>query len=206
MPRTWAIKCTELPQWRYVGMKMMRFFLAACMLFLGANRALAQGASDPKILMGGSGSCQSFDETSLTQTFTNVQTGCVVDFTDLINGNGVTLDLLVVNVDTPFTGALSCALGPGSPLIGTPTLSSPTSCTFQDPPNQILSIDPGTTYSLSFVNPNAIGGGFPALIDITLAQTVIPAPEPSTILLLFVGMGLVLAGRKRLNVLRPGCV
>ncbi|MGB2679009.1 MAG: PEP-CTERM sorting domain-containing protein [Candidatus Acidiferrum sp.] len=190
-------------------MRTLRLFLPACLLLVGANIALAQGSTDPKIVMGGGGSCQSFDETSLTQTFTNVETGCVVDFTNQIKSGesevpNVILDLLVVNVDTPFTGALSCALGAGAPLLGTPTVSSPTSCTFQDPPQEILSIDPGTTYSLSFVNPNAIGGGFPAFIDITLAQTVIPTPEPATILLLGVGVAVLFAGRKRLKVAGTG--
>ncbi len=185
-------------------MRMLRFYILACLFLIGANAAFADGAGDPKILMGGSGSCQSFDETSLTQTFTGVMTGCMVDFTNDItsDGEGVTLDLLVVNVDTPFTGALSCALGANSPL-NTAFQSSATSCTFEDE-TEIYSIDPGTTYSLSFVNPTAVGGGFPSLIDITLAQTVIPAPEPTAILLLFVGLGVLLVGWKRLNVARPG--
>ena len=191
-------------------MKMMRLFLPACLLLIGANTAFAQGGPDPKILMGGGGSCQSFDETSLTQTFTNVKTGCVVDFTNNITSDSeepnVTLDLLVVNVDTAFSGALSCAINADSPLQGAPTVSSPTSCTFQDPPEEILSIDPGETYSLSFINPCAVGCGFPALIDITLAQTVIPAPEPATLLLLGVGLAVLLAGRKWLKLLGTGVV
>jgi len=147
--------------------------------------------------MGGSGSCQSFSEDSLTQSFGDVMTGCVVDFTNNItsDGEGVTLDFLVVNVDTPFSGAISCAVSPNSPL-NTASVSSPTSCTFQDV-TELYSIDPGTTYSLTF-DPN-----FGSTVDITLAQTIIPAPEPATILLLGVGMAVLLAGSKRLKEAGP---
>lgn len=184
---------------RCVAVRILRHLLPVCLLLLGANAAFADGSTpDPKVVMGGGGSCQSFSEDSLTQTFDNVMTGCVVDFTNNITSDdeGVTLEMLVVNVDTPFSGALSCAITADSPLQGTPTVSSPTSCTFLDP-TELESIYPGTMYSLTFVNPNAVGGGFPPLIDITLAQTVIPAPEPATILLLGIGVALLLAGSKK---------
>jgi hypothetical protein len=191
---------------RCIAVKILRLFLPVCLLLIGANAVFADGSTpDPKILMGGGGSCQSFSEDSLTQTFFGVKTGCVVDFTNNITSNdqGVTLDLLVVNVDTPFSGALSCDITADSPLQGTPTVSSPTSCTFQDPSGVILSIDPGEIYSLSFINPCTIGCGFPAFIDITLAQTVIPAPEPATILLLGVGLAVLFAGSKKFKDAGP---
>jgi hypothetical protein len=200
-------------------MKITRLLLPTFILLVAASSAFPD--SDPKIVMGGGGSCQSFVETSLTQTFDNVKTASnplcppgeagVVDFTNCIglevidatcsptSGDGRTLDIQVVNVDTPFTGALSCALGPGSPL-NTASLSSPTSCTFQDV-TLLESIGPGSTYSLSFLpcgeTPNC-SGNFPPLIDITLAPTVIPAPEPASVLLLGVGlMGLLVGSRSR---------
>ena len=186
-------------------MKITRLLLPACILLIAATGAFGD-SSDPKIVMGGGGSCQSFTETSLTQTFPppgvpGVDTGCQVDFKNEINDGTVTLDLLVVNVDTVFSGGLSCSLGTGSPL-NTAFLSSPTSCTFED---ETLgrSITPGSTYSLSFCAtsaevgcPNDSGVGFPPTIEITLAQTVIPAPEPASMLFLGVGLVGLLAGSK----------
>jgi len=177
-------------------MKIMRLVLPAFILLVAASTAFPN-SSDPKIIMGGGGSCQSFIETSLTQTFDHVETGCVVDFTNdiTVDEEPVTLNIQVVNVDTPFTGALSCAVGAGSPL-NTAILSSPTSCTFEQvQPDQIT---PGLTYSYTFANPCATCGGFPPFIDITLAPTVIPAPEPASVLLLGIGlMGLLVGSKSR---------
>jgi PEP-CTERM motif len=188
--------CLDSLLWRYVAMRMLRFYLPACLLLIGASTALADGAPDPKITLGGGGSCQSFSETSLTQTFTGVETGCAVDFTNNIPSDdvGVTLDILVVNVLTPFSNALSCALGDGAPL-NTATVSSPTSCTFQDV-SEIFSITPGSKYSLTF----EAGTGFPSFLDITLSPNVITTPEPATMLLLGTGLVVLSLGRKRVKV------
>jgi hypothetical protein len=176
-------------------MKIMRLLLPTFILLIAASGALAD-SKEPRIVMGGHGSCQSFVETSLTQKF-HVETetgGCVggVDFTNEINDGTVTLDLLVVNVDTPFMGALSCVAGTGSPL-ATAFLSSPTSCTFEDE-EETRSIPPGGLYNLNFLNDSS--GSWPKFIDITLAQTVIPTPEPASMLLLGIGLMGFLAGSK----------
>ena len=183
-------------------MKIMRLLIPTFILLVAASTAFPD-SSDPKVVMGGGGSCQSFIETSLTQTF-HVETetgGCVggVDFTNEINDGTVTLDLLVVNVDTPFMGKLSCELAPtGSPL-NTAFLSSPTSCTFKgegEDEEESPSIPPGGLYNLNFLNDSS--GSWPSFIDITLAQTVIPTPEPASVLFLGVGLvGLLLGSKSR---------
>ena len=185
-------------------MKIMRILLPAGILLVAASGAFAD-SSDPKVRMGGSGSCESFTETSLTQTF-HVETetgGCVggVDFTNEINDGTVTLDLLVVNIDTPFMGQLSCELAPGSPL-NTASLSSPTSCTFKgEDEEESPSIPPGGLYNLNFLNDSS--GSWPSFIDITLAQTVIPTPEPASVLFLGVGLVGLLLGSKSRGLRQP---
>ena len=184
-------------------MKITRLLLPACILLVAASGAFAD-SSDPKVRMGGTGSCESFTETSLTQTF-DVKTetgGCVggVDFTNEINDGTVTLDLLVVNIDTPFMGKLSCDLATGSPL-NTAFLSSPTSCTFKGEDEEGASIPPGGLYNLNFLNDSS--GSWPSFIDITLAQTVIPTPEPASVLFLGVGLVGLLLGSKSRGLRQP---
>jgi len=167
-------------------MKIMRLLLPTLVLLVAATTAFPTSlpTSDPKVRMGGGGSCQSFIEVSLIQTFFGVKTGCVVDFTNdiTVNGEPVTLDLQVVNINTPFTGGLSCEAGAGSPLNSAST-SSPTSCTFQQVvPDQITH---GLTYSLSFLD------GFPNTIVMTQAQTVTNTMTPEPISVLLWGTGLL---------------
>jgi len=180
-------------------MKMMRLIIPVCVLLIGASTAFAQ-VPDPKITMGGSGSCQTEIITSLTQEFDNLMVGCAVDFTNCIGGTnvdgscslpegkGMTLGLEDVNLDTGFTGALSCAVGEGAPL-GAAT-AYPTACSFTGAPGS-PGITPGSVFSLTFTDDTS--GSFNVPLDATLAQAV---PEPATILLLGVGLIVLLVGTK----------
>lgn len=178
---------------------MIRFshipsFLAVALFLLCVGSAAKATPIDPEIILDGSGSCPGTQfQTSFTQAFLGLQTGCTIDFRQLI-GQGVILHTLVVNVTSPFNGQISCMNGPFSPLQGTPVVSSPRSCTFSDPPTSSGSIGFNTTYSLFF------GTNFGPTVDIILAQQVVP--EPATLLLLGTGVVALLANRKRLKALK----
>jgi len=185
-------------------MRLTRWFLILFIIGLTAAVANADPV-DPRITVGGGGSCQSFSLTSLTQTFTGLQTGCLIDFTNNIGSEepeepefegSVFLTHIVVNVISAFDGPLSCEIGPNSPF-NVETLSSPTSCTFSAVSDTLLSffslpgVGPGGVFSLTF-DPN-----FGSTVDITISQDVISTPEPASALLLLTGAGAFFALRKR---------
>jgi hypothetical protein len=185
------------------------------LLSLSVGSAVKADVVDPKIALGPTGSCVSTEnnplqETSLTQSFTGLQTGCINDFQNEIGG-GVTLDKLVVNITSPFTGTISCALTLPAPLNDF-KVSSPTSCTFfehsegggtddestgdvqcqNSESEDCGGIGHGTIYGLSFDK------NFGDTVDITLAQKVM-TPEPTTLLLFGSGFVTFLANKKRLK-------
>ena len=181
-------------------MRVTRWFLVLLVIGLAATVANADPV-DPKITIGGGGSCQSFSLDSLTQSFTGLQTGCLIDFTNNIGSGddeeGTFLTQIVVNVTSGFDGPLSCEIGEGSPF-NTAVLSSATSCTFSFVSNPELfsllttgGVGPGGVFSLTF-DPN-----FGSSVDVTLAQDVISTPEPASALLLLTGVGALFAFRKR---------
>src|ERR1051325_9878959 len=169
-------------------MKMTRFLLIALVLGFAAVAAKADGV-DPRITIGGGGSCEGFSLTSLTQAFTDLPVGCQIDFTnnipnenddnqfnELDESGGVTLFKLVVNVASGFTGTLSCAQFEGSIFTVDTEASTATSCTFLAPNG----FAPGNTLSLQFDNdPNGAGGFNNNSVDVVLAQSVVTTPEPA---------------------------
>ncbi len=178
-----------------------------------ATIARADGV-DPKITIGGGGSCDARSITSETQSFTNLSTGCQIDFSnDISSGDdefGVTLFKLVVNVTSGFTGTLSCAASEGSIFTVDSEATTASSCTFV---TETGFHNGGAPISLQFDNDPNGGGGFtgactdnstnsPTCVTVVLAQNVVSTPEPASALLLLTGAGALFALRKR----RPGSV
>ena len=174
--------------------KLTYLFILFTLVVLSAGVAKATPI-DPKIGLGGGGSCASFsqDASSLNAT---VPTGCIVDFTN--NIPGATLTFVTVTVNTPFTGALSCAIDLTQPGNGgvspfsVATVSGPNSCTFSGPPLFPDAVMPGATYGIQF--------GYPGLQfqTSTLNITLTTVPEPASIALIGVGLGALIVGRKKL--------
>src|SRR5712672_2641359 len=88
-------------------MKFSRMIVAAA-LFIScgalANVAKAD-AVDPKVGLGGGGSCASVNETSASQSFTITNLGCLIVFTNMF---GSAINSLMVTINTAFSGPLTC--------------------------------------------------------------------------------------------------
>jgi len=178
-------------------MKFSRFLLVAAILTVACTVvggvAQAQSLVDPKIVLGGTGSCAATEDnplqqTSLTQTFTGLETGCKNDFQNSLDSEQTLFTLVVTVAGGPFELTCDGTTDPNSPLQGPAFQSSPNSCTFQEVFDD--AITPGLVYSLTF------GTEFGPTVDVTLSQSVI-TPEPATILLLGTGAMAVVANKRR---------
>jgi len=164
---------------------------------------------DPKVGLGGGGSCGSFNQSASQMTLT-VPTGCIVDFTN--NIFGTTLDWLVVTINTPFTGPLSCTIDttqPGNGGVSPFSFAQQTAanqCMFSGPPQgPIDAVLPGGTYGIQFgyqgfpFQTCDSSGNCTALSSLSITITT---PEPAIIALLGAGLLVIMAGRKKLMVNR----
>ena len=180
-------------------MRALRILLPVCLLLLGVSSAFADSTTppDPRITMGGSGSCQSFDETSLVQEFDNVNIACLVDFTNDISINDVAVHIftLVVTVDTGINGVLTCALGPNAPL-DVVNQTAANACTFSSSSDP--NIGGGQVYSLEFDNDAGGLGSFDSPLDITLSANPTNTSEPSTLLFASLGLALLFVVKRHL--------
>lgn len=164
---------------------MVAAILAVAIAVTG-GAAQAQTLVDPKIVLGGTGSCDHEFMTSETQSFESIPTGCEVDFTNNINSEngGETLFSLVVTVaGGPFL--LTCDKTEEAPLQGRSFQSGPNSCVFTEVPDD--AIDAFLTFSLTF------DSAFGQTVDVTLSQT----PEPATVVLVGTGLMAVVANKRR---------
>jgi hypothetical protein len=152
---------------------------------------------DPKVGLGGGGSCANFTQTSLSMTLV-VPTGCIVDFTNSI-GNGYTETNLIVTINSAFTGVLSCVIDltqPGNGGVSPFSFAqqtAPNQCMFSGPPQgPIDAVMPGGTFGIQFGYAGA------AFQSSTLSITI-ATPEPTSLALIGAGVLAIVASRKRLT-------
>jgi hypothetical protein len=184
--------------------------LSYLFVLMALSAVFASSASanpiDPKVGLGGGGSCASFSQTSLSFTAT-VPTGCIVDFTN--NIPGLTMTNLIVTINSAFSGVLSCAIDftqPGNGGVSPFAFAqqtAPNQCTFSGPPlGPPDAVLPGGSFGIQF--------GYPGLAFQTSAISItIATPEPGIIALIGAGVLTMVVSRKKLAIKRrplPSCL
>lgn len=191
-------------------MKKLTYLFVLCALTVlcaSATKATPTPV-DPKIGLGGGGSCASFSQDSSSQSFTlnASQLGCIVDFT---NNIGITLTSLTVTVNTAFSGLLSCAIDltqPGNNGVSPFSVAqqtAPNACTFSGPPAFPDAVLPGGFYGIQFGYPGLVfqtcdtSGNCTPLSSLSVSLTTVP--EPASIALIGTGLVAMALGRKKLK-------
>ena len=167
---------------------------------------------DPKVGLGGGGSCASFNQAAIELTIT-VPTGCIVDFTNSIPG--LTMTNLIVTINTAFSGLLSCAIDLTQPGNGGVSpfafgqVTAANQCTFSGPPaGPIDAVLPGGTYGIQFGYAGLpfqtcdSNGNCTQLSSISIT---VATPEPALIALLGAGLLGIVVSRKKLTIKRLAC-
>jgi hypothetical protein len=198
---------------REFQMKRSTYFLAfltVVLLLLSAGSAVKADVIDPKIGLGGGGSCgETRTQESLNQDFTlgSDQLGCIVDFN---NATGSTLFSLTITINTAFSGDLSCIIDLSQPGNGGTSpfsfaqKTAPNACTFSGGPiTPDDAVEAGSLYGVQFGYPDELfqtcdsNGVCTPLesLSLTLAGAT---PEPGSMVLIGTGLAALVARKKKL--------
>jgi hypothetical protein len=195
---------------RGLSMNFSRWFLSVILLGLSSSMAMADGV-DPSMGLGGGGSQGPFNQTacapdSCTISLDSTGSGVV----EIINNTPFDLASLTINVETSFGDNLTCL---ADTTFGYPSVSGGgafgTSCTYSDTLPVSTSILTQQHYDILFngyctgSRGGPCGAAFLSSLTFDLTWTEgtnpNPAPEPSTVVLLWTGLVTLGAGRKRLG-------
>ena len=187
-------------------MKKLAYLLVLLALTVLSASGVNANPIDPKVGLGGGGSCASFSQTSDSFTVV-VPTGCIVDFTN--NIQGATLTNLIVTINTAFSGALSCVIDltqPGNNGVSPfafGQVTAPNQCEFSGPPQgPIDAVLPGGSYGIQFGYAGLpfqtcdANGNCTALSSLSIT---VSTPEPVSLALLGAGLLGLLGVRKRFS-------
>ena len=191
-------------------------FLTVALLFLSTGSVVKADVIDPKIGLGGGGSCgDTQSEESLNQSFTlgSGQLGCIVDFN---NATGSTLFSLTITINTAFSGDLSCIIDLSQPGNGGTSpfsfaqKTAPNACTFSGGPITPDAVEAGSTYGVQFgYGPDELFQTCDSNNNCTLLNSLDvgfagATPEPGCMVLIGTGLAAMVARRKKLWGGRPG--